>query len=160
MKQTKEKNQIELAEKLLKYLKEISEAKEKNLLSETEYSLLIKIKNAILEEMITQGGEYTVVPTVEDKDFSTGYFVSSLNYLTPPYSIHEHQYRINEEIKLIEYYYTDVNGLKYREVIFPDKYQDPGFLLDNSILDIRENNMKYLFEKRKKEENLHENGNQ
>nr|DAQ86997.1 MAG TPA: hypothetical protein [Caudoviricetes sp.] len=126
-------------------------ALEKCEMHDAERSDLLRIQDIILERLITQGGRYKVVPVVDDVSFASGYFVSSLDYLTQPYTVHEHIHIRNGDTKLSEWYYTGANGLKYRHVILPEEYKDPGFLLNNSIISVRANNMAKLAAKRRKE---------
>lgn len=114
-----------------------------------ERSHLLRIYDIILERLITRDGRYKVVPVFDDSTYDAGYFVSSLDYLTRPYTIHEHYYIQDGDTKLTEWYYTGANGLKYRQVIIPEEYKDPGFLLDNSMIGIRTENMIKLANRRK-----------
>lgn len=120
-------------------------------LDKKEQEQLSDICDILLEKIITRQGKYQVIPVVGDNSYDSGYFVSSLEYLTKPYQIHKHQYIDNEKLRLTELYYTGANGLKYRKVILPEVYKDPGFLLNNSLLSERQNNMIYLANKRNKE---------
>lgn len=126
-------------------------ALEKCEMVEAEQAGLLSIRDIILERLITQGGKYKIVPVLDDSSFDSGYFVSKIDLLTKPYTIHEHFYVRDGDTKLSEWYYTGSNGLKYRQVIIPEEYKDPGFLLNNSIIGERSNNMTKLASKRKKE---------
>lgn len=134
-------------------------ALEKCDMSDDERLGLSKISDIILEKLITRNGKYKVIPVVDDEEFASGYFVSSLEYLTPPYTIHEHYYIDNGDTRLTEWYYTGANGLKYRQVRLPEAYRDPGFLLENSMISVRKNNMEKLAKNQKARRNSDENSN-
>lgn len=119
-------------------------ALEKCEMNEAERIGLLRVQDIILERLITLDGKYKVVPYLDDNAYDSGYFVSNLKYLSQPYTIHEHFYIQNGDTRLTEWYYTGSNGLKYRQVILPEEYKNPGFLLDNSIIKDREENMAKL----------------
>lgn len=142
---------ININENPIQILFNIDNILNKKELNEQEKEKLSDIYDILLEKLITRKGKYQVVPAMDDEHFNSGYFVSSLDYLTKPYQMHTHKYIDNGNLQLTEHYYTGSNGLKYREIVLPGVYRDPGFLLDNSLLNERQKNMAYLANKYKKE---------
>lgn len=142
---------IDINQEPIEILFNINNILKQNQLGKEEKQQLSDICDILLERIITRQGKYQVIPVVNDSNYDSGYFVSSLDYLTKPYQIHEHKYIDNGNLKLTEVYYTGANGLKYRKVAFPEVYKDPGFLLNNSLLAERQKNMAYLANKRNKE---------
>lgn len=105
--------------------------------------LLLELRFTMLK-WLTEAYNHILVVSTEHANFKEGLFVDDINMLGQPYNIHEHYYITDGVTQLKEMYYTGSNGLKYREVIIPNNYIDPGFLLDNSILVERKSNMEQL----------------
>lgn len=116
---------------------------EKETLEDSIRQLLLTLRFDMLQWLIEQYDGISVMKT-GDYNFNEGIFVSDKGKLTEPYSVHEHYYIEDNITLLTEWYYTGANGLKYREVIFPNGYRDPGFLLENSLLTERQENMEKL----------------
>lgn len=112
-------------------------------LSDQDRELLLDTSDMVIEHLVIQRGKYGIIPKA-DIQFNEGYFVDSKAKLGEIVSEHEHFHITNGVLQLTETYYMDRMGLKCREVTFPSAYQDPGFLLDNTLLSEREQNMAIL----------------
>lgn len=124
-------------------LKEIIQFSKAENLSDEEEKILSDLKNMVLEFLVKKTNSF-VIYKKEDFDFDEGLFVNSLEKLEEPYDIHEHYYRNGDITQLIEWYYTGNNGLKYRRVIIPDIYKDTSFLVENAIINERQENLDLL----------------
>lgn len=133
---TVEENNVLLLEEIIRL------SKVENLSNEEE-KILSDLKNMVLEFLVKKTNSF-VIYKKEDFDFDEGLFVNSLEKLEEPYNIHEHYYQNGDITQLIEWYYTGNNGLKYRRVIIPDSYKDTSFLVENSIINERQENLDLL----------------
>lgn len=133
---TVEENNVLLLEEIIRL------SKVENL-SDEEEKILSDLKNMVLEFLVKKTNSF-VIYKKEDFDFDEGLFVNSLEKLEEPYNIHEHYYQNGDITQLIEWYYTGNNGLKYRKVIIPDSYKDTSFLVENAIINERQENLGLL----------------
>lgn len=123
-------------------LQKIQLALEENSVTNEEKDILKILKLSILEFLFKQNNKDFFVE--EELNYNEGYFVDSMEKLTPPFKTHEHYYRQGEETLLIEWYYIDSNNKKYRRVVFPNKFNDISFLLEDTLIFERKNNLEKL----------------
>lgn len=127
----------------IKLLEEVQKTLDTETLTLEEERLLKEVKNIILEFLIKKTGNFEVF-LKKEKNYDEGYFVTSLEELTPPYEIHEHYHINNEVLKLTEWYYTDVYGKKYRKVFFPEQNENNSFLLEDTFIAERRANLEKI----------------
>lgn len=101
--------------------------------------------------MIVQEDDIKRVVTFSknNHNFKEGIFVSRKEDLLGPLQRLDNVYKTNDVVHFTERYWTDIRGIKFREILLPDfsvRYLiNPNFMLKNSLLFEREENMKKFY---------------
>lgn len=121
----------------------ISLVLEKYSLNEEDKKVIKQLETEMFHFGLEESQQYFIYPA-RQLEYNEGFFTNNPDEVLPTNIIHHNQHITDDVLLLTEVYYTNKVGVKYREVVFPEGYTDPGFLLDNSILPERENNLKKL----------------
>lgn len=117
---------------------------EKYTLEDNDRQIFTDLQTEMFHFGLVESEKYFIYP-MRPLNYNEGFFTDNADEVLPTSIIHTNQHITDGVLLLTETFYTsEVSGVKYREVAFPEEYKDPGFLLNNSILPEREQNLKKL----------------
>lgn len=136
-----EKGNIAVFEHQLLFL--VSLILERYELTEEDKSTLLDLRNQMLRASLERTELYLIYPA-RPLEYNEGFFTADRESIMPAIHTHQNLHITDGNLLLTEFYFTGLNGEKYREIMFPETYMDPGFLLNNSLLVEREENFQKL----------------